>query len=150
MKKIWLTLALIIISDQITKALANTYISPLRPIKLLPFLQLVNVRNEGAAFGLMSALGNKFFIVVSFIAIGFIIALLIKNKDSILSLALILGGAVGNLIDRLFLGYVRDFIDVFIGRYHWPAFNVADSSLTIGIFLLIVSPLFKKTRRHPK
>lgn len=133
--------------DQITKYLAETLISPFEPIKILPFLQLVNVRNEGAAFGLLSSMGNKFFITVSFAAIGVITFLLFKDKDSRLGLCLLLSGALGNLIDRLLFGHVRDFMDVFVGSFHWPAFNVADSCLTIGVILLIAMPAFRHRKR---
>ncbi|MDP2167215.1 MAG: signal peptidase II [Thermodesulfovibrionales bacterium] len=141
---IFLFVAAMVLADQGTKHLAETSISSSESIGVLPFLSLVNVRNEGAAFGLFKALGNKFFIAVSLLAIGFMIGLLWRGRDSTFSLSLILAGATGNLIDRLLYGYVRDFIDVFIGRHHWPAFNVADSCLTVGILWLLISPAVKR------
>lgn len=130
--------------DQTTKYLANNFINPFKSIELLPFLHLVNVRNTGTAFGMFRSLGNNTFIIISIIAIAFIFFLLIKGKENPLGLSLVLGGAIGNLIDRLFYGSVIDFIDVFVGRFHWPAFNVADSSLTIGIIIIFLTSLFRK------
>lgn len=141
---IFLFIAGMVLLDQITKYLADSMIETYNPLKVLPFFQLVNVKNEGAAFGQFKFLGNEVFIAIALIAISVIIYLLIKDKDSTWSLSLILSGAVGNLIDRLYYGHVRDFIDVFIGRFHWPAFNIADSCLTAGILLLVVVPLFRR------
>lgn len=141
---ILLVLAVIISLDQLTKYLADTLIQPSSPVEILPVLHLVNVKNVGAAFGLFKGLGNIFFIALSFAAIAVISFLLIREKDGSLSLSLILAGAAGNLIDRLIYGYVRDFIDFSVGTYHWPAFNVADSALTIGITILVLTALFKR------
>jgi signal peptidase II len=127
--------------DQISKYLADTHINPFEPVGLLPVLQLVNVKNRGAAFGMFAGLGNVFFISVSLAAIMFIIYLIIRGRDGCFSLSLILSGAVGNLLDRLVYGHVRDFIDVFVYSHHWPAFNVADSALTVGLLLYIICSL---------
>lgn len=135
---------LIVGVDQVSKYLTSALIKPYESVELLPVLNLVNVHNKGAAFGMFSSLGNTFFIVISFMAIIFIAVLLVKERDGFLPLTFILAGAAGNLADRLAYGYVRDFIDVFVGRHHWPAFNVADSALTIGITLMIVGVLFNK------
>ncbi|MDI6890115.1 MAG: signal peptidase II [Thermodesulfovibrionales bacterium] len=136
----------VIAIDQVTKYLVVSYINPFDSIKIFPFLHLVSVRNTGAAFGMLENVGSGFFITVSVIAIVFVVWLLIKDKRDYLGLSLILGGATGNLIDRIFLGQVVDFIDISIGRFHWPAFNVADSSLTVGIMIVLLTPLLKK--RH--
>jgi len=140
---------LIVLSDQITKYLVNKFINPFRFVELLPFLHLVNVRNTGSAFGMFRGFGNNVFIVISLVAIAFIFFMLIKGREDSFSLSLILGGAIGNLIDRLFYGSVIDFIDVFAGRFHWPAFNIADSALTIGIGLIFIK-LFKRGRNEKK
>lgn len=143
MRKIaFIIIPLLVILDQATKYLADKFISPFSSVEILPFLNLVNVRNTGSAFGMFRDLGNNIFIIISLIAIGVIFFMLIKGKEDPLGLSLILGGAIGNLIDRLFRGSVVDFIDVFAGRHHWPAFNVADSALTIGIGLIFIK-LFK-------
>jgi len=149
MTRIWLSclsIVLLVFLDQITKHLSEAYIRVSEGIRLLGFLNLVNVRNTGAAFGLFKGFGNLFFIILSVIAIGVIIYLLWKGKDEFIGLLLVLSGAVGNLIDRVFLGYVRDFIDIHIGGLHWPAFNLADSYLTIGIAYIILVPAIRGRR----
>lgn len=130
--------------DQVTKYLAAALVRPSSPVEVLPFLNIVNVKNTGAAFGILSGLGNPFFIAVSAAAILVIGFMLLRGRDGFASLVLILGGAVGNLIDRVFLGHVRDFVDLHAGGYHWPAFNVADSALSIGIAVLIGAMLLKR------
>jgi signal peptidase II len=134
---------LVVLLDQITKYLARSFIGPFETIKVLPFLHLVSVRNEGAAFGMFKGFGNTPFIVISFIAVIVVIVLLVKDKENRLGLSLIMGGAIGNMIDRITLGSVTDFVDVFAGRFHWPAFNVADSALTVGLVLIVASSLIQ-------
>ncbi len=139
---------LIVVADQITKFLARVYIDTFESIKILPFLDLVSVRNEGAAFGMFRGLGNTMFIVVSLVAIAFVVYLLLKTRENRFGLSLILGGAAGNLIDRVVFKKVTDFIDVFVGRLHWPAVNVADSALTVGLIVLLISSLFQHRSHH--
>jgi signal peptidase II len=79
--------------------------------------------------------------VVSALAVLVLLWLLLRGQGPVLALVLVLSGATGNLIDRAFLGYVRDFLDIHIGRYHWPAFNVADAALTVGLMLLVLDAL---------
>jgi len=138
-----LILSIVIALDQITKYLALNYINPYDFIKIFPFLHLVMVTNKGAAFGMFKSIGSGFFIAASIVAILFVIFLLIKGKENYLGLSLILGGAIGNLIDRLFYGRVFDFIDLSISKYLWPAFNVADSSLTIGVMIILLIHFLK-------
>lgn len=134
-----LILGSILILDQITKYIVFTYDS--LNIKLINnFLYIGQVKNTGAAWGILS--GNMFiFYIVTAIAVYFIIDIYRKSKDRSayfnISLMLILAGALGNLIDRVFLNYVRDFIDVYIFGYDFPLFNVADSALVIGVILMI-------------
>lgn len=130
-----------VLLDQITKYLARTHIHPFETIRILPVLDLVNVRNQGAAFGMFSSFGNAFFISVSIAAILFMVWVIVKGKEDHRIFALLAGGAAGNLIDRVTLGYVVDFIYVGAGGYHWPAFNVADSALSVGMVLMAVSLL---------
>lgn len=134
---------LVVFLDQITKHLVRISIDPFETISLLPVFNLVNVQNKGAAFGMFRSLGNIFFIVISIMAILFLVWVIITNKESYRTFSLLAGGAAGNLTDRLLFGAVTDFIDVHITEYHWPAFNVADASLTLGILLIIVQ-LFRK------
>lgn len=132
---------IVVITDQVTKHLVRAFISPYETKGLLPFLQIVHIRNEGAAFGLFRGLGNITFIIISIIAILIVLYILLKDSKDRLSLSLILGGASGNLIDRIIYGNVTDFLDLYASRFHWPAFNVADSALTIGIFLIFFNNL---------
>jgi signal peptidase II len=133
---------LVVLFDQLTKHLVRNFIDPFETIKVLPFLHLISIRNEGAAFGLFKGFGNVTFIIVSIVAIMFVLYLMLKSDEDKLGLSLILGGAIGNLIDRVISGSVTDFIDVFAGRFHWPAFNVADSALSIGLAVMIVRSVF--------
>jgi len=137
-----LILAGVVLSDQLTKHLASTRIDPYTPVEVLPVLNLVNVRNVGAAFGMGSSVGNPIFIFVSILAIVLISFIIFKEKEGFVPFTLILSGAVGNLIDRISFGYVRDFIDFHVGDYHWFAFNIADSALTIGVVLFVAGFFF--------
>ena len=134
----------IIALDQITKYLIVNSLSPYDSIEVFPFLHIVNVRNTGAAFGSFKSLGSSFFIIVAVAAIIFVVYLLMKRTYNTFGLSLILGGAIGNLIDRVLYGQVVDFIDFSLGSYHWPAFNVADSALTVGIIIILVTSVFRK------
>jgi len=139
-----LIVATVIALDQITKYMIITSFNAYDSIEIFPFLNIVSVRNTGAAFGMFRGLGSSFFIVISIAAIIFIGTLIMRNVYNFIGLSLILGGAVGNLIDRLIYGKVVDFIDFSVGNFHWPAFNVADSSLTIGIGIILITSLLKK------
>ncbi len=143
----------VIVLDQITKALVQNLMHLYQSITLVPnFVHLTFLKNTGAAFGFLagprSGLRITFFVLVSAVAIGCVLYLL-KNlrpgrKVLVASLSLILGGAAGNLIDRLRTGEVVDFIDLHWHHLHWPAFNVADSSITIGVVLLFIQMLRKQ------
>jgi signal peptidase II len=134
----------VIVLDQITKYLIASYLSPFDSIEIFPFLHIVNVRNTGAAFGSFRNVGSSFFIVISVIAIIFVMSLLVKRTYNNIGLSLVLGGAIGNLIDRILYGKVVDFIDFSVGSFHWPAFNVADSALTVGIAVILLASFMKK------
>ena len=139
-----LFISVIVLLDQVTKYLARTYISPMESIELLPILNLVSVRNQGAAFGMFRSLGNNFFIAISFAAILFMLWVIVTAKEDYRVFSLLAAGAIGNLIDRLTLGYVVDFIDFTVSGHHWPAFNVADSALTIGITFMLITLVIKR------
>ena len=156
MKRIpYLVLSLvIIISDAWTKWLVSTRIDLHESIPLIPdFLQLVHVRNTGAAFGIganadsriVPYLLNLGAIGVFFVVVAYAFRAAATDRVLQTGLHLILGGAIGNLIDRFRLGYVVDFVDVFVKSHHWPAFNVADSAICIGICLL-----FLDMKRRPE
>ena len=134
--------------DFVTKRIIVAKLAPYDSIPVLPFLNIVYVENRGAAFGMFANLGNNFFMAISFIAIAVILFYMSKIPKGLelFSISLIFGGAVGNLIDRILIGKVIDFIDFYVGTWHWPAFNVADSALTVGIILFIISTIMQ-TRR---
>lgn len=146
----------VVILDQATKWLALKYLLGHAALAVAPFLNLVLVFNRGAAFGFLNDAGNwqnMLFVVVALIACIVILNLLRRlewrNTKVAVGLSLILGGAIGNVIDRLIYGYVIDFIDVYYGSWHWPAFNIADSAITIGAVLLILDVAgFGLRKRH--
>ncbi len=133
--------ALVIMADIITKEIIVSSVSLYERISVLPFLNIVHVQNKGAAFGIFAGLGNKYFIGIAIIAMIFIVVYLVKAPKGLetYALSLVLGGAIGNFIDRVRIGKVTDFIDVFVNDWHWPSFNIADSALTVGIALFILS-----------
>ena len=132
--------ALVVSLDQVTKHLAASRLMPGESISVLgDFIRLTLVHNTGAAFGLFP--GSRVpFIVVSVVAIGVVLYLFFRETYRSVAnrvlLGCILGGAIGNLIDRVRLGYVVDFIDIGFGTARWPVFNAADSAVTIGVILL--------------
>lgn len=147
----YLLLALIglavIIVDQLTKQWVMQSMRLHESITVIPNLfSLTYIRNPGAAFGLLAGSSNAFRMVFFGITSLFALALLgtilvrLPEKDWIgqLSIVAILGGAIGNLIDRIRFGEVIDFLDVYIESYHWPAFNVADSAISVGVVCLIL------------
>ncbi len=147
--------AIVIILDQISKWLVVKYLPLYDRVSLLPFLDVTHVRNPGAAFGIFSELPENarliFFAAVLVTAVVVILYFLDKTgpKDMLLrfSLGLILGGAIGNSIDRFRLRYVTDFIDFhWFGNpaLHWPPFNIADSAITIGVILILFDTFITK------
>lgn len=145
----WLGLSgLIIILDQLTKFWVVSALRPGQIIELTPFFNLVFVFNPGAAFSFLSDAGGwqRWFFVVLALAVSGWLTLLIRQHASErllpLAAAMILGGALGNVIDRVRLGAVMDFLDVHAAGWHWPAFNVADSAISVGVVLLVVQQLF--------
>jgi len=138
-----ISIFLILLIDQITKYLAIKFLSPDGMIKLLPFLNLVYVENTGTAFGMFKFLGSGFFIIVALVVTGFLFYMYFKDTKNWFIYSLIIAGALGNIIDRLIYGYVIDFIDLHLKNLHWPAFNVADSAISIGMILFLYKN-FKK------
>lgn len=140
----WLALsAAVVAADLATKAWITSIFRYGEVREVTPFFNLVLVHNTGAAFSFLAGAGGWqrwFFAVVSMVISGVIVVMLRRHAhDRLLAgaLALVLGGALGNLHDRLRLGHVVDFIQVHAGGYYWPAFNVADSAITIGVALLV-------------
>lgn len=145
-KRILVLLAVILILDQLTKFIVDRTMPLHHSIPVIENLfSLTYIRNTGAAFGFMAgsaaAFRLPFLIVFSLVAIGFVIAMLRRLPDGetglITALAFILGGAIGNLIDRFVYGEVIDFLDFYWSGYHWPAFNVADSFITMGVAITV-------------
>lgn len=144
MMRNWLVLAAAIVAvDQFTKYLVVQYFASHPPLVIAPFLNLVLVYNEGAAFSFLSDAGGwqrAFFITIALLASTWIVWLLRQHSQQrlfALALSLVLAGAVGNVIDRIAVGAVVDFIDVHAMGWHWPAFNIADSAISCGAVLLV-------------
>lgn len=144
----WYAIAIAIVAvDQIVKVLVSGALAAGEPVRVTGFFNLVLVHNPGAAFGLLAAAGGwqrGFLLAVAAAASVWIVWLLRRHADSTLfaaALTLILGGAIGNAIDRLHAGAVIDFFDLHAFGYHWPAFNVADAAITCGAALLIADSL---------
>jgi len=138
---------IVIAVDQVTKLYIMQTMRLHESIPIVPdFFSLTYIRNPGAAFGLLAGSSNTFrmvfFGLTSVFALGLLGTILLRMPEhermGRLSVAAILGGAIGNLIDRMRYGEVIDFLDVYVGTYHWPAFNVADSAITVGVIFLII------------
>ncbi len=148
--RLWILIAILVIAlDQLSKWWIRALFELYEAIPVFPGLQIIYVRNLGAAFSFLSSAGGWqrwFFIVLSVlasIAIVIWISRLPKQRRlEALGLSLVLGGAIGNLVDRVLLGYVVDFIDVYYQSWHWPVFNVADSAITVGVAIMIIDILF--------
>lgn len=141
----WLWVAVLtLIADQATKLAVIAYLDVYERIAVIPFFNLTHVHNPGAAF---SFLGDAdgwqrwFFTAIAVGVSGLLLFWLKKNSSTQilqnLAFTLILGGAIGNVVDRLAYGHVIDFLDVYVGDKHWPAFNIADSAICIGAILLL-------------
>lgn len=157
MKSKWIVLiavsALAAALDQWTKVLVDARIPLAHHVPVIQGLfDLVHVRNRGGAFGLFANMSptvrGPVFLVLSIAAIALVVGMIRKAPDDrwglVTALSLVLGGAIGNLIDRIRLGEVIDFLDFYRGRYHWPAFNVADIAIVVGVGMLMIDLV-----RHP-
>jgi signal peptidase II len=145
---------LVVVLDRVSKWLVSVNITLHDSVSVLPgFLRITHVQNPGAAFGLFADSPSEWKVAIlvlfSILALAVVSALLWKNSHSMsttgVGLSLILGGALGNLWDRLLAGHVVDFLDFYLGSYHWPAFNIADSAIVIGALLLVAEILFAKS-----
>lgn len=149
----WLGVAaIIILLDQVTKVAITKMLTYGQSIRVTSFFNLVLAYNKGAAFSFLaseSGWQRWVFTAISIAATFFLLFLLKRHAGQrlfCLSLALIMGGAVGNLIDRVMYGHVIDFLDFYVRNWHWPAFNVADSAITIGAGLFILDELRRVSR----
>jgi signal peptidase II len=141
----------VVLLDQISKRVIVHALDVHETVRVIPgFFDLVHVRNRGMAFGLLNRPGIDFtFYILVATSIGIVLFMLywftrLKREDGriMFGVSLIIGGAVGNLIDRLYLKEVVDFLDFYIGPYHWPAFNLADSAITAGALWLAFNIIF--------
>ncbi len=149
---VWAVIAVVVFAgDQVTKAVVEEAIPEHTTVPVLPhFLNLIHTKNTGAAFGLFSdspaPWKTLLLIVVSSLLLAMVIAVMWRNRQlrwvTGVGLALILGGALSNLFDRIRLGRVVDFVDVYFRSYHWPTFNLADSAIVVGAGLLMFQLLF--------
>ena len=159
----WLTLSLvIIILDQLTKYYAASELVLYQPVSVMPGFNLTLMHNYGAAFSFLSQAGGWqrwfFIILTSAVSIGILIWMYTLPRDRrwlLVALALVLGGAIGNLWDRIYFGYVIDFIDVSLPFLPWkifnpwPTFNIADSAISIGAVMLIIDAIwFQETENE--
>jgi len=143
LKWLWLSLVAIIL-DQASKLAIAGSMHLYQSIEIVPYFNLTYVHNTGAAFSFLSEAGGwqRWFFAALALAISVVIAIWLarlKQHETLLAVALslVLGGAIGNLIDRLAYGYVIDFLDVYYQTWHWPAFNIADSAITLGVMLML-------------
>ena len=148
LKWLWLS-GLVIGLDQLSKWLAEQFLLPGQPLPVLPSFNLTLLYNTGAAFSFLAQAGGWqrwFFLLLSLtISVALVIWIgRLQRGQTLLAIALslILGGAVGNLIDRVVHGHVIDFIQLYYQRWYWPAFNVADSAITVGAILLVLDNLY--------
>jgi len=143
LKWLWLSL-LAVILDQASKLAIAGSMHLYQSIQIVPYFNLTYVHNTGAAFSFLSEAGGwqRWFFAGLALVISVVIAVWLarlKQHETLLAVALslVLGGAIGNLIDRLAYGYVIDFLDVYYQNWHWPAFNIADSAITLGVILML-------------
>ena len=154
---VWISAGIVLL-DQATKLLVDRWMALHESLDVIDgFLRLTYVRNRGAAFGILSDAELPYQAALfSLLSLGALLAIAlyawrlpVESRLPRLALALIMGGAVGNLIDRMRLGYVIDFVDAHIGPHHWPAFNVADSAISIGVTLLVLDMLRRPEPDEP-
>jgi len=158
-KYFFLIAVIVLLLDRVTKWAVASNIALRDNVLVIPgFFQLTHVENTGAAFGLFAESSAQWKIgaLVTFSVLALIVvsALLWKHSHALstttIGLSLILGGAMGNLWDRMFSGHVVDFLDFYVGTYHWPAFNVADSAIVVGAILLVSEIVFAKSSETVK
>lgn len=152
----WLLLSfMVILLDQATKQFAEAMLTAYEPVFVLSFFDLTLMYNKGAAFSFLSdqdGWQRWFFVVlavlITAVLIGWLRRLKAEEKWVAVSLSLIIGGAVGNVIDRLLFGQVIDFIHLHYQQYYWPAFNVADSAISVGVTIMLIDAFFLSSKRE--
>lgn len=153
LKYLWLSLIVIVV-DQISKTVMVNCLDLYDRVAVLPFFNLTLAHNTGAAFSFLAGAGGwqRWFFVLLAVVISSVLVIWMKRlaqtaKLEAISLALIIGGAIGNVIDRLIYGHVIDYLDFYMGNYHWPAFNIADSAICVGAVLLIIDSFRKSATK---
>jgi signal peptidase II len=143
LKWLWLS-TLAIVLDQVSKVIIHHSMQLYESIPIMPYFNLTYVHNTGAAFSFLSEAGGwqRWFFAALALIISAVLSVWLarlQKHETLLAcaLSLVLGGAIGNLIDRLAYGYVIDFLDVYYNGWHWPAFNIADSAITVGVALML-------------
>ena len=153
----WLWLSgLVIALDQLSKQLAEAFLILHQPLPVLPWFNLTLMYNPGAAFSFLANAGGwqRWFFLCLALAISVVLLIWLMRLQrqqhwQALALALILGGAIGNVIDRALFGHVIDFIQVYYERWYFPAFNIADSAITVGAVVLVIDSLFGNPSEQP-
>jgi signal peptidase II len=152
LKWTWIAV-LVIILDQLTKQLATSYLNYAEPVAVMPLFNLTLVHNTGAAFSFLSQAGGwqRWFFAAIALLVSAGLLLWLKRLSPLyvweaVALSLVLGGALGNVWDRILLGHVVDFLDFYYGNWHWPAFNVADMAITGGAAILIIDSLWPRKK----
>lgn len=147
--------ALVVGLDQLSKLLAEHWLEPFRPVPVLPSFNLTLMYNSGAAFSFLADAGGwqrwlfvALAVAISLALVVWLVRLPAGRHWQALALALLLGGALGNLIDRVLYGQVIDFIQLYYRDWYWPTFNLADSAISIGAVLLVLEFMFGPSRRH--
>jgi signal peptidase II len=145
LKFLWFSV-LIIVFDQISKYWAVTQLPFHQTVNVMPYFDWYLTYNHGAAFSFLADAGGwqRWFFTITTIIISTVIFFWIKKLEpheriTAIALSLILGGAIGNLIDRIYLGYVVDYVQIWLGNYPWPAFNIADAAISVGAVILILT-----------
>jgi len=155
LKWLWVS-GVVIVLDQLTKLWASSALNYAEPVPVIPFFNLTLLHNTGAAFSFLSTAGGWqrwLFALIAVVVSAVLLIWLRRLKPGqlwlALALTLVLGGALGNVIDRLYFGYVIDFLDFYYGRWHWPAFNVADMAISVGAVMLIIDSLRPERKDEP-
>lgn len=149
----WLSIStIIIVLDQISKQLAERSLELYERIAVMPLFNITLAYNEGAAFSFLSDAGGwqRWFFLILTSVISVVLFFWLKKSESkleSLAISMVLGGAIGNFIDRLLFGHVIDFLDVYYETHHWPAFNVADMAISGGVMLLIITTFIQQPEK---
>jgi signal peptidase II len=147
----------VVVLDQWTKWLVEVHLAHHSAQPIVPgFLNLTHVRNTGVAFGLFASHGMSASWMLTGLGLLALSAVSVyfgyaspHDRGLLVALALVVGGAIGNIIDRIASGAVTDFIDVYVGSHHWPSFNIADAAISIGIALMAIDSLWSRRSGHP-